>query len=230
VGYLDGDEHGRDQVSHRNLLKAIFSVSFFTIIRPWLVVFVAGWHDDWNFSTISWWLPMELFLYSIIVDFWFYSYHRACHEVGFLWRFHRTHHLTKHPIPVLASFSDIEQELIEVIAIPLLSWLTAKFAFGLPMPFYDWWICQAYILFGEIMGHSGLRVYAVTPGLASFVLKYFGCELIIEDHDLHHRKGYRKSSNYGKQTMLWDRLFGTKTPRLESENVDFELEVHMPLF
>jgi sterol desaturase/sphingolipid hydroxylase (fatty acid hydroxylase superfamily) len=54
--------------------------------------------------------------------------------------------------------------------------------------------------------------------------------LIIEDHDLHHRKGYRKSSNYGKQTMLWDRLFGTKTPRLESENVDFDLEVHMPLF
>jgi hypothetical protein len=53
VGYLDGDEHGRDQVSHRNLLKAIFSVSFFTIIRPWLVVFVAGWHDNWDFSTIS---------------------------------------------------------------------------------------------------------------------------------------------------------------------------------
>jgi sterol desaturase/sphingolipid hydroxylase (fatty acid hydroxylase superfamily) len=47
---------------------------------------------------------------------------------------------------------------------------------------------------------------------------------------LHHRKGYRKSGNYGKQTKLWDRLFGTEMPRIECENVDFDHRVHMPFF
>lgn len=117
-----------------------------------------------------------------------------------------------------------------MFAVPLASYLTMKFGLGLPMTFYDWWICQAFILFAEIMGHSGLRVYAVTPGLASFVLGFVGCELVIEDHDLHHRQGYRKSGNYGKQTKLWDTLFGTVMPRVESENVDYDHGVHMPFF
>ena len=28
--------------------------------------------------SLSWWLPAELFLYSIVLDFWFYIYHRCC--------------------------------------------------------------------------------------------------------------------------------------------------------
>jgi sterol desaturase/sphingolipid hydroxylase (fatty acid hydroxylase superfamily) len=230
VGFLDGDQHIRDQVTDDNYIKTFGTVAFFSTIRPALVVLVGGYLNAWDFSTVSPWLPVELLLYAIVLDFWFYTYHRACHEIGPLWQYHRTHHLTKHPIPVLASFSDGEQELIEVIIVPLLSFVTLRFGFQLPMPFYDWWICQAFILFAEIMGHSGLRVYAVTPGLASFVLSFFGCELIIEDHDLHHRQGYRKSGNYGKQTKLWDRLFGTEMPRIESENVDFDHGVHMPFF
>jgi sterol desaturase/sphingolipid hydroxylase (fatty acid hydroxylase superfamily) len=194
------------------------------------LILVAGLVDDWEFCSISAWLPLELLLYGIILDFWFYAYHRACHEIGPLWRYHKTHHTTKHPIPVLSSFSDIEQELTEIVLVPLLSYLTVRFGLGLPMTFYDWWVCQAFILFAEIMGHSGLRAYAVTPGLASFVLGFVGCELVVEDHDLHHRQGYRKSGNYGKQTKLWDTLFGTVMPRIESENVDFDHGVHMPFF
>ena len=43
----------------------------------------------------------------------------------------------------------------------------------------------------------------------------FNLELIIEDHDLHHRRGYRTSGNYGKQSLIWDNLFGTVLPREE---------------
>ena len=98
------------------------------------------------------------------------------------------------------------------------------------MTFHDWWTCQAFILFAETIWQSELRVYAVTPGLVSFVLGFVGCDLVVEDHDLHHRKGYRKSGNDGKQTELWDRLFDTLMPRIESENVDFDHRVHMPFF
>lgn len=51
----------------------------------------------------------------------------------------------------------------------------------------------------------------------------FGCELVLEDHDLHHRMGWQRSHNYGKQTRLWDMLFGTDNVRIEtnSDNVDW---------
>ena len=55
--------------------------------------------------------------------------------------------------------------------------------------------------------------------------------LVSEDHDLHHRKGYRKAHNYGKQTRLWDRIFGTCHERIESreENVDYDTRVVVPI-
>ena len=39
-----------------------------------------------------------------------------------------------------------------------------------------------------------------------------------------------QQGNYGKQTLLWDVLFGTKRPRLESadEYVDFNYPVNIP--
>lgn len=42
--------------------------------------------------------------------------------------------------------------------------------------------------------------------------------------DLHHRLGWRKSYNYGKQTRIWDTIFGTKRDRMEvlRENIDWK--------
>lgn len=45
-------------------------------------------------------------------------------------------------------------------------------------------------------------------------LEPFGMELVVEDHDLHHRYG-RGGKNYGKQTRIWDVLFSTVAPREE---------------
>jgi sterol desaturase/sphingolipid hydroxylase (fatty acid hydroxylase superfamily) len=40
-------------------------------------------------------------------------------------------------------------------------------------------------------------------------------ELAVEDHDLHHRFG-KSGRNYGKQTRIWDRVFGTIGERVET--------------
>lgn len=229
VGFLDGDKHPRDQIPEDGARKVLTTVTFFAIMRPFLTYILAGWSEVTRYPVLKIWLPLELFLYSIVLDLWFYTYHRCCHEVDFLWKFHRTHHLTKHPIPLLASFSDLEEEVTEVIIVPTLTYLTLKYCLCLPMNFHEWWICQAYILFEEVMGHSGLRMYAITPSLASVVLQWFGCEFVIEDHDLHHRNGWRKSFNYGKQTRLWDCVFGTLGPRLESKNVDEGTKIKLPV-
>ncbi|CAG8884964.1 unnamed protein product [Penicillium nalgiovense] len=103
--------------------------------------------------------------------------------------------------------------------------------YRLPMGFYGWWICFQYIAFSEFIGHSGLRLHGGAPSTVNWLLEIFDAELVIEDHDLHHRYGWRKSHNYGKQTRLWDSIFGTCHERIESvkENVDYTNRVTMPL-
>ncbi|KAF2164255.1 hypothetical protein M409DRAFT_68110 [Zasmidium cellare ATCC 36951] len=229
-GFLDGDKHERDQVPDAGVDKVFWSVQMTTTIRPMFTIFLA-YRSKEPFS-LSWWLPLELALYSVVLDFWFYLYHRGCHELDGLWKYHRTHHLTKHPSPLLSSYADSEQEFLEIALIPLLTYGTLKYVFGLPMGFHDWWICHEYIIFAEAFGHSGLRVYSTTPSIVSPLLKLFRCELVVEDHDLHHRKGWRKSQNYGKQTRLWDRIFGTCGERIEAadSNIDYNNSVDFPLW
>lgn len=54
------------------------------------------------------------------------------------------------------------------------------------------------------------------------LLQYFNMDIAIEDHDIHHRRGWKNSGNYGKQTRIWDRIFGTVLPRDEGENANID--------
>lgn len=128
---ITGDKHERDQVPDVGVNKVFLSVQMTTTIRPIFTIFLA-YRSKEPFS-LSWWLPLELALYSVVLDFWFYIYHRGCHELDGLWQYHRTHHLTKHPSPLLSSYADSEQEFLEIALIPLLTYGTLKYVFGLPM-------------------------------------------------------------------------------------------------
>ena len=210
-------------------MKVIVSILFTLIIRPTIMMAVC--YDSSVKPSLPLWFPLQLGVYPIVLDFWFYWYHRLMHEVDFLWRYHRTHHLTKHPNPLLTLYADLEQELFDIAGIPLLAYFSLRLM-GFPMGFYDWWIGHQYVVFAELAGHSGLRLYAVPPNTLSWPLRMVHGELIIEDHDLHHRRGWKRSYNYGKQTRLWDRIFGTCGPRIEcyDANIDAEKKIDMPLF
>ncbi|RMD41508.1 hypothetical protein DV735_g3605, partial [Chaetothyriales sp. CBS 134920] len=225
-GFLDGDKAPRDQVPDSGVAKTLLSMQLTTAVRPLLATAL----EPSSFVTLTPWIAVEIILYPVVLDFFFYTYHRACHEYDSLWKYHRTHHLSKHPSPVLSAFSDWQQELIEIALVPLLTYGTLKLV-GLPITFHDWWICHEYIIFTEVLGHSGLRLFAYAPHPLSPVLDWFDCELSIEDHDLHHRVGWKKSHNYGKQTRVWDRLFGTCTGRIETaaSNIDWSQKVKIPL-
>lgn len=229
-GFFDGDKHARDEVPDVGVSKVAHSLISTSTIRPIFTVFLA-YRTSQAPSSINWyWLPLEAGLYGIILDFWFYWYHRLMHDIGSLWKYHRTHHLTKHPNPLLTLYADHEQEFFDIAGIPLLAYGTMKLM-GFPMGFYEWWVGHQYVVFAELAGHSGLRVHANPPNTLSWLLKMFNAELVIEDHDLHHRYGWKSSNNYGKQTRLWDRIFGTCRDRIEStdDNVDYDAQVPMPL-
>ncbi|GAD93411.1 hypothetical protein PVAR5_2021 [Paecilomyces variotii No. 5] len=229
-GFFDGDKHSRDEIPDIAVGKVVRELLSTSTFRMTMAMFLA-YNKDETPADLHWrWLPLEIGLYSITVDFWFYWYHRLMHQVGPLWQYHRRHHLTKHPNPLLSAYADHEQEFMDIVGIPFLAWATLKLM-GLPMGFYEWWVGYEYIAFSEIFGHCGLRVHASAPSTLNWLLQIFDAELVIEDHDLHHRYGWRKSHNYGKQTRLWDRIFGTCHDRIESVkgNIDYENTVTLPL-
>lgn len=229
IGFLDGDEHERDGIPDVGVGKVVRSVMSTSSFRPMFSIFLA--YKGLPPSTINWyWLFIETGMYSIILDFYYYWYHRAMHEFDSLWKFHRTHHLTKHPNPMLTLYADFEQEFFDIAGVPLMTYFTMRFV-GFPMGFYEWWIAHMYVMFTELAGHSGVRATVTAPNTLSFLLKWFDGKIQVEDHDMHHRRGWKKSCNYGKQTMLWDTIFGTRGPRIEvtEENTDYSDRVNMPL-
>jgi sterol desaturase/sphingolipid hydroxylase (fatty acid hydroxylase superfamily) len=231
AGFLDGDAHGRDGVPDIAVTKIVKSLLSTSTFRPLLTVFIA-YRTGQTPAQMNWfWLPIELSLYGIILDFWFYWYHRLMHEVNGLWGYHRTHHLTKHPNPLLTLYADLEQEIFDIIGIPFMAFISMR-SLGMPMGFYEWWIAHQFVMFTELAGHSGLRICVAPPNLITFLLRRFDCELLIEDHDLHHRQGWKKSGNYGKQTRLWDKMFGTCLERIEmqKDNIDWGDKIDLPLF
>lgn len=230
-GFFDGDKHERDGVPDVGVVKVFYSVFTTSILRPLMFVFLT-YHSNLTPASINWaWLPLEVGLYGIILDFWFYWYHRIMHDFDSLWKYHRTHHLTKHPNPLLTLYADEEQEVFDMLGIPLFTFITMRLM-GLPMGFYEWWVCSQFVVFAEVAGHSGLRIHSVPPSTLTWLLRYFNAELVIEDHDLHHRKGWRKSHNYGKNTRLWDRIFGTCHDRIEDlkENIDYVNTASIPFW
>lgn len=231
TGYLDGDKHARDGIPDYTIRKVMVSLLTASHVRPMLTVMLS-YSAAQTPATIHWrWLPLEIGLALLAVDFWFYWYHRLMHEVSFLWKFHRTHHLTKHPNPLLSLYADHVQEVFDVVIIPTLGYLTVR-ALGLPMGFYETWVCHQYLIFTEALGHSGLRVYVTAPSPFSPVFRFLGIEGIIEDHDLHHRYGWKSSHSYAKHCRLWDVAFGTDYKRIEctETNIDWNDTVKFPLF
>lgn len=227
VGFLDGSK-SRDEIPDTAVTKTLFAVIYATVSRPFVTFLFA--YETKETVSLTFWLPIELALYSIILDLFFYIAHRAMHEIDWLWKFHRTHHLTKHPVSILSAYADTEQGTLEILIIPMLTYGAMRWI-GFPMGFHTWWICHSFLIFHESIGHSGLRLYLYPPGTSWIILQPFNCEAGIEDHDLHHRFGYRRSFNYGKQSLVWDRIFGTKADRIETANtnIDFHNKINFPL-
>jgi sterol desaturase/sphingolipid hydroxylase (fatty acid hydroxylase superfamily) len=128
----------------------------------------------------------------------------------------------------MSLWADNYQDILEWAIIPFLAYQVIRLSFA------ELWLASGYTLYVEAAGHSGIRAYWPHP-LLTPALKPFGMELAIEDHDIHHRytstqacmkiglllmltstvRYGRGGKNYGKQTRVWDVLFGTAARREE---------------
>ncbi|KAF8309902.1 hypothetical protein DL93DRAFT_1689297 [Clavulina sp. PMI_390] len=211
-GFLDAS-HSRDGIPDSKLNGTLIFLGLTLSGRALVGGLLA--YDRFEIPSFSIWDPIHIFVFHCVLDFYFYIYHRAMHEVPWLWKYHKTHHLAKHPIPLLSIFADPEQDFCDIFVIPWLATMTY------PLRFHAWWVSAVYILYIEAGSHLGARIYW-SPPITGPILYWFNMELVLEDHDLHHRLGWRTSSNYGKQTRIWDTVFGTKRERLEVKREDVD--------
>ncbi|WFD01824.1 hypothetical protein MOBT1_000504 [Malassezia obtusa] len=211
-GYLDGGV-GRDTIPYSQMTKVALEAIGGLTLRPAMAVLCA--YDRNAPPTLSLWLPFQLCIFTLVEDFYYYWLHRTCHEVESAWHFHRLHHTTKHPTALLLGYADEIQECFDIFIVPFMAWLT----FPLDFDALTVWVILHISI--QLHGHSGLRLHYGTILTGPF-LTPLGLDIVTEDHDLHHRHGWKDSYNYGKQSAFWDTLFGTVGDRVEGveKNLD----------
>ncbi len=162
------------------------------------VVFLTGVTWDRWFPELRLWdlsdlplLPGAVIGY-VFITFVYYWWHRARHEVPFLWRwFHQVHHspqrieiitsFYKHPLELIANGALSSFLIFAVIGLGPGAGALAVTMTGLAELFYHW----------------NVR----TPYWLGFLIQR------PESHCVHHRDGWHRS-NYA-DLPLWDMLFGT---------------------
>ncbi|MDJ0921764.1 MAG: sterol desaturase family protein [Henriciella sp.] len=166
------------------IVGALFIVGMVEFLEPY-------GHDYWP----THWNPVvQVFLFILIKDFFRYWFHRALHEVPFLWRIHAAHHsverlywlngIRAHPLEIIsqAIFYAIPLALVQPTAEIALVAIILQLSIG-------------------IFQHSNIDL---NLGWWEYIFS------IGDNHRYHHYpdKGVG-DSNYGGEFIVWDILFGT---------------------
>jgi sterol desaturase/sphingolipid hydroxylase (fatty acid hydroxylase superfamily) len=163
------------------------------------IVLLAGvswnrWLQGWSLFHISRLTNplLQGLLAWFVGTFVFYWWHRARHDVDFLWRvFHQVHHSPSR-IEVMTAFY---KHPVEIAADSILSSALLFSLLG-ASPLAGAWF-NVFAVTGEYFYHSNLR----TPRWLGYFLQR------PEHHSVHHQLDLH-DFNYGDITW-WDRLFGT---------------------
>jgi sterol desaturase/sphingolipid hydroxylase (fatty acid hydroxylase superfamily) len=143
-----------------------------------------------------WWSGTgELLGALVLLDFLIYWWHRANHEVAFLWRFHAVHHLDR--------FLDTSSALRFHFGEVLLSALARAIAIVvLAIPLATVLAFEALVLIAALFHHSNVRLPQRLERALSFLVVTPSIHWV---H--HHRLRVDTDANYCTILSLWDRLF-----------------------
>lgn len=144
---------------------------------------------------VGWPLLAQLALGLVVAELVEYSFHRAMHEIPWMWRFHATHHSAPRLYWLNAArFHPIDLFLVGTLKVVPLALLGAEPA-----------IFALVNLFSAVHGayqHSNLPVRL---GVLNWVFS------MTELHRWHHSPRMEESNhNYGGNLILWDVVFGTR--------------------
>lgn len=148
----------------------------------------SAWPDRWPFA-------LQIAIAVAVGDFFSYWTHRACHVVPALWRIHAVHHSSErmyalasarnHPLNVAMTYAAQTLPLLALGASPR--------------------VLLVYTVFTAVLGVLQHSNADLRTGALSHVLS------TPELHRWHHATDEAAMNcNFGADTAIWDRLFGTR--------------------
>jgi sterol desaturase/sphingolipid hydroxylase (fatty acid hydroxylase superfamily) len=184
-------------------------------VLSWLVVvpvsaFAAQWALGWRPEWWSGWTGLALDL--LILDCWIYWWHRANHELPFLWRFHEVHHLDE----TLDASSALRFHFGEVL---LSSLVRAVVIFAAGVPLTSVVVFETVLALSAIFHHSNVRLPGWLERPMSFVI------VTPSIHWVHHHAIRTDTdSNYAAGLSVWDRLFGSRSATIRTAEMPIGVE------
>jgi sterol desaturase/sphingolipid hydroxylase (fatty acid hydroxylase superfamily) len=157
------------------------------------------------------WSVLFLFLFA---DFVFYWYHRAMHNVRWLWAGHVTHHSSTR-----MNFSTA---------------LRQNFLYNLNSGWLIWWLPIALIGFNKDWALIAIELnLAYQFFIHTETVKRLGWAEHIFNTPSHHRVHHGSNpeqidTNFGGVLIIWDKLFGTFVDERQAGDIKYGLTTRQP--
>ncbi len=195
----------REKLGH--YLKNLSFGGINTIISILLIIPLSKLVSDNSLQIIS----FDHIIFSILIlDLFIYLWHRANHNIAFLWRFHKIHHLDRS----LDVTSSVRFHFIEVMISALIR-LVVIFLFGIS--FAHVLIFEAMVFIASSFQHSNINLNKRFEKNLSYLI------VTPSIHFIHHEKEMANTnSNYGTIFSFWDRIFGSSNQNIE-RNQDMDI-------
>jgi sterol desaturase/sphingolipid hydroxylase (fatty acid hydroxylase superfamily) len=209
------DRHHRLRHAARNLALGLLNATLVALLATPFLAQIAFWAEE---NRVGFLRLLNLSpviggaLAILLFDAWMYLWHRANHQLGFLWRFHRVHHsdpeldattaVRFHTGEILIS-SGLRLAVIPLLGITIYQLLVYEMLL-LPVILFH----HSNVRFPEKLDHW-LRPIIVTPAI----------------HRVHHsRLRMETDSNYSSIFSFWDRMARTFRLRRDGQPVNFGLD------
>lgn len=147
----------------------------------------------------GWRALLDVFQLILVMDCAMYFLHRIAHIQWIFPLLHRSHHAYEHPRPLTLFVLNPA----ETLSFGLL-WLVVISLYD-----YSWLGMSVYLALNVacgVIGHLGVEPFPDFVKTAP-ILKYFSTSTF---HAQHHQNTHH---NFGFYTLIWDKLFGTLSPR-----------------
>lgn len=194
----------------KNLGLAVLNAGLSGLIVVPLSALAASHGLGWRPSWMSGWTG--LLLDVLILDLWVYWWHRANHELAFLWRFHEVHHLDE----FLDASSSIRFHFGEVLLSAL---VRAGVIFLAGIPLVSVIVFETLLALAALFQHSNLRLPKGLEAALSHVI------VTPSIHWVHHH-AIRKDtdSNYATLLSVWDRIFASRSATIRVPEMKIGVE------
>ena len=194
---------GRERVQPKKFAVVDFKMiklllySYVGIIPGLFVIF---WRYRSNQFTIDWEfkisdIPYNLFAITILLliyDAWYFWIHYLEHQIPFLWKYHKMHHIYTAPNVIVALIAHPFETLISHTPV----WILFTFVPHLNIGLMVLWI--VVIILPQVIDHCGYQNMDKWLFWKTTTVKY---------HDIHHS---RFVYDYAILFQFWDRIMGTK--------------------